>query len=352
MNNKNYLQWLNYETQTRWWHDSAIPDEIDAGLKLGALGVTTNPVLTYKSLNAIPDFWKPQVESLSNDLTPPQRAEALLKIVATHAAKKVYDIYIKTEGRHGYAFGQLNPGLAGDKTAMLEQGLRVASWADNVAVKVPCTKAAMYVIEELSARGVALCTSLNFSVSQAIAVGEAYKRGIGRARKSGITVKPCYVVQQGGRLEDYLQDVALDLELNIPGDIINKAGNLLTKRSYQIFSKRGYEASIMPAGLRRVEHLTELAGGKFVFTLHPRIQKMVMDADPPKAEKIDTPINGDDVEMLMRIPDFRRAYCEYDLPENEFITFGVMQKTLSQFMETGWALLETYGTGSQSTRWT
>lgn len=46
----NYLQWLAHDTPTRWWHDSAIPAEIDAAIANGALGVTTNPVLTYRSL--------------------------------------------------------------------------------------------------------------------------------------------------------------------------------------------------------------------------------------------------------------------------------------------------------------
>ena len=39
----NYLQWLTKETPTKFWHDSAIPDEIDAATENGALGVTTNP---------------------------------------------------------------------------------------------------------------------------------------------------------------------------------------------------------------------------------------------------------------------------------------------------------------------
>jgi hypothetical protein len=41
---------LNNDTQTRWWHDSAIPREIDLAMDSGALGVTTNPCwLTARS---------------------------------------------------------------------------------------------------------------------------------------------------------------------------------------------------------------------------------------------------------------------------------------------------------------
>ena len=35
----NYLQWLTRETPTRFWHDSAIPSEIDDAIVNGARGV-------------------------------------------------------------------------------------------------------------------------------------------------------------------------------------------------------------------------------------------------------------------------------------------------------------------------
>ena len=347
----NYLQWLNATTPGVWWHDSAIPEEIDDAVSMGAKGITTNPVLTYKTLSQRKEFWENSVSSVPKSLQGSARAEAMLKIVATYAAAKVRHIYDETRGLHGYAFGQLNPALSGDKTELLEQGLRVASWAENVAVKVATSRAALYVIEELAARGIAVCASLNFSVSQALAVSRAYECGLMRAKEASIAVKPCYIVQQGGRLEDYLRDVAKDLELYIQPEIINCAGNLVTKKSCRLFEKHGYNAVIMPAGLRGVHHLTELAGANIAASLQSRIQKMIIDADPPKVERYQEPTDDNAAEILLKIPDFRKAYVEYALPQDEFITFGVFQKTLSQFMETGWALLETFGSSKTSTRW-
>lgn len=349
---ENYLSWLSENTETKWWHDSAIPEQIDAALSMGALGVTTNPVLTYQTLHTHPNFWKQMVDELDEDMEPEMRAEALLRIVATYATGKLEGIYHETRGKHGYAFGQLNPSLAGDAEAMIAQGLRVASWAENMAVKIPTTRAAIRVIEELAARGIALCASLNFSVSQAVAVAEAYQRGIKRARANGITVKPCFVVQQGGRLEDYIRDINADLGIGVPEEVISQAGNALVKKTYRLFIERGYEAKIMPAGLRSVRHLTELAGGKLVFSLHPRVQKMVLDADPPRVERIHEDVSEESIKALCRIGEFNRAYQENGLSDKEFICFGVMQRTLSQFLETGWAMLETYGTKNVSKRWT
>ena len=208
------------------------------------------------------------------------------------------------------------------------------------------------MIEELAALGVPLCATLNFSVAQAVAVSEAYERGAHRAAAAGIEVRPCFAVQQLGRFDDYLRDVNKDLRAGLDESDIAQAGLAITKRSYQLAKERGYRAVIMPAGLREVYHLTELAGAEMAFSLHPRIQQMVLDADPPRVERIEEPVDPDTLERLMQVTEFRRAYLEDGLAPEEFFTFGVTQKTLSQFVETGWAMLEVYGSNKMSTRWT
>ena len=116
---ENYFDWLQRETPTRWWHDSGNPDEIALALQRHAMGVTTNPVLTYRTFNMQPEFWADKVAQISQDLDFEERAEALLKLVATYAAEQVRPIYEATNGEHGYALGQLNPGRAGDFEGML-----------------------------------------------------------------------------------------------------------------------------------------------------------------------------------------------------------------------------------------
>jgi len=347
----NYLQWLTEETPTKWWHDSAIPSEIDEAIESGALGVTTNPVLTYKSLQAVPEFWQPQVDEIPEDLAPAERAEALLKLIATYAAGKFRPVFERTGGQHGYALGQLNPAICSDSEKMLAQALRYRSWGDNVAVKLPTVKAALPVIEELAACGIAVCTTLNFSVAQGLAAGEAYERGVAKAKAAGIPVKPCFVVQQGGRLDEYLLEVATDNRVAISPEDILHAGNAVCKKVYRLFQQRGITAKIMPAGLRGVHHLAEMAGGDMVFSLQARVQRMVIEADLPRVRRIDEEVPADIIERLRRIREFCRACDEDGMGPNDFVTFGVTQKTLSQFFWTGWAPLETYGSVRKSDRW-
>lgn len=346
----NYLQWLTQATPTKFWHDSAIPAEIDAAIENGALGVTTNPVLTYKTLQAVPEFWQPEVDKIPRSLTPSQRAEALLQMVAVYAAGRFRQIYDQTEGEHGYALGQLDPSICMDSEKMIAQGLRYASWADNISVKTPSIKSALPLVEELASRGIAVCTTLNFSVSQAMAVGEAYQRGRAKALKAGIKPKPIFVVQQGGRLDEYLLETAKDNGLSVSPEVIRSAGNAVCKKVYRLFHQRGIPAKVMPAGLRGVHHLTSMAGAEMVFSLQARVQKMVIEADPERVCHAEEDIPPEVIRELYKIPEFVRAYEEDGLKEEEFITFGVTQKTLSQFLWTGWVPLETYQTDA-SDRW-
>lgn len=346
----NYLQWLTQSTPTKFWHDSAIPEEIDAAIGNGALGVTTNPVLTYKTLQAAPEFWQPKVDKIPKTLTPPQRAEALLKMVAVYAAGRFRPIFQQTEGEHGYALGQLDPSICMDSEKMIEQGLRYASWADNISVKTPSIKSALPLVEELASRGIAVCTTLNFSVSQAMAVGDAYMRGRAKALQNGVRPKPIFVVQQGGRLDEYLAETAKDNGISIDPEAVRCAGNAVCKKVYRLFRQRGIPAKVMPAGLRGVHHLTSMAGADMVFSLQARIQNMVLAEDPERVCHAEEEIPPEVIRELYRIPEFVRAYEEGGLKEEEFITFGVTQKTLSQFLWTGWVPLETYQADA-SDRW-
>lgn len=347
----NYLQWLTAETPTKFWHDSAIPAEIDEAVSNGARGVTTNPVLTYKTLQAVPEFWQPQVDQIPQDIKPEERAEELLKMVACYAAGKVHHIFEETRGADGYALGQLNPAICMDTDLMIAQGLRYASWADNISVKTPSIQSALPLVEELASRGIAVCTTLNFSVSQAMAVGEAYMRGRAKAIAAGLAPKPIFVVQQGGRLDEYLLETAKDNHINVDPQVIQNAGNAVCKKVYKLFREKKIPARIMPAGLRGVYHLTSMAGAEMTFSLQTRIQRMVNEADPERVCHIDEDIPASVLHELYKLPEFVRAYEEGALKPEEFISFGVTQKTMSQFLWTGWAPLETYQSKRPSTRW-
>ena len=75
--------------------------------------------------------------------------------------------------RYSFLSGQLDPRVAFDKERMLKMALELATLSPNVMVKVPGSAEGMWVLEELTARGIATNATLCFVVSQFVAVAEA-----------------------------------------------------------------------------------------------------------------------------------------------------------------------------------
>ena len=56
----------------------------------------------------------------------------------------------------------------------------------------------------------------------------------------------------------------------------------------------------------------------------------------------DETVSDETIAQLNTIPEFVRAYNVEVMPEAEFIRFGASQRTLSQFVEAGWGMIEEF----------
>jgi transaldolase len=92
----------------------------------------------------------------------------------------------------------------------------------------------------------------------------------------------------------------------------------------------------MPAGMRDIYHTTELAGAEIIFSIHPKIQRMILDANPVQEQRIDQPVNPNVIDRLLTISEFKRAYEPEGMKSEEFLSYGLVQRTLTQFVESGW----------------
>jgi transaldolase len=148
-----------------------------------------------------------------------------------------------------------------------------------------------------------------------------------------------------GRLDDYLREVAHDSKADVGESDIRQAGLAVSKRAYSIYKKRDYEAVLLVAALRGTHHMTELAGADVIMSIAPPYQEMLLSEELPREERIDREVPADVIERLSAIPEFTRAYDPEGMSPEEFITYGVVQKTLAQFHEGGWKLLENFQLG-------
>jgi transaldolase len=335
-----YLDWLVEQTATRWWHDSADPGELELGLRRGASGVTTNPVLAATAVKNNRERWHADVDrALARRLPEEQKAEALVEIAVTRAAEQLLPAFHRSGGRTGFVCAQVNPIRAADRDCMYPMAKRFHGWAPNIAVKLPATAAGLDVLEECVAEGITVTATVSFTVPQVVAVAERHRAGTRRATANGITPGQCFAVIMIGRLDDYLREVAHDSHPAVAESDIVQAGLAVTKRAYSIYKERQYGALLLVAALRGAHHLTELAGADLLMSIHPAYQEVLVSQEFAHELRIDRPIPEDVVRRLEQIPDFARAYEPDGMMPSEFLGFGLSQRTLGQFIES-WKQLE------------
>ena len=341
MGDRPYLNWLTEETKTRVWHDSADPEELRRATIHGAQGVTTNPFLTCVAFMKNREFWAEKTEAiLASTPDSERKAEALMRMVVTHAADLYRDSFEESGGNTGYVCAQLNPCRAGDRDAMMAMAQRVHGWAPNIVVKLPAVSAGLDVLENCIALGISVMATISFTVSQLIAIAERCRAGIHRATGNGIKPGKCFSVMMIGRLDDYLREVARDNGTGVSESDIRQAGLAVTKRACRIYRERGYESVLLIAALRGTYHLTELAGADLIASLSPEAQEWFLTEDQSREERIENEVPADILERLRTLPEFVKAYDPDGMAPDDFISYGVAQRTLGQYCEAGWRLLE------------
>jgi transaldolase len=192
------------------------------------------------------------------------------------------------------------------------------------------------------AEGITCTATVRFTLPQVLAIAERHRAGSLRARAAGKEPGRCFAVIMIGRLDDYLREVAHDNQAAVSEEDIRLAGLAVTKRAYQMYKERGYEAVLLVAALRGDYHLTELAGADLIMSIHPSWQGPFVTQDFAREERIDRPVPADAIGRLRQLPEFVRAYEPDGMSPREFIHYGVTQRTLCQFSEVGWKLLESY----------
>jgi transaldolase len=75
-------------------------------------------------------------------------------------------------------------------------------------------------------------------------------------------------------------------------------------------------------------------------SVHPANQAKIQAPGIAREPGIDGPVEPPVLARLRKLPEFVRAYEPGGLSEADFVTFGATQRTLSQFVETGWKGLE------------
>ena len=125
---------------------------------------------------------------------------------------------------------------------------------------------------------------------------------------------------------------------------IRQAGLAISKRAYAIYKANDYEATLLVAALRGIHHIVGLAGADMVISVHPSHRAAIMAYVVPRRVAIDEPVPPEVIALLRTIPELVHAYELHGMAVDEFLSFGATQKTLSQFDQVGWSVLESFDT--------
>jgi transaldolase len=340
-----FLKWMTEKTPTRWCNDSALTGDYKDAILYGAIGCTTNPPLTYQAITERPELYRDKVEEIKRRVPlPSDRAVEYIGIVVKNVSDDFKELYRNSGGKIGYVRSQVEPQLSRNAVAMFEQGKKIARINENVMVKIPGTKAGIWVLEELVALGIPTTATVCASLPQIIETAKAYDRGCERAVKAGIKPPQSTTALVMGRLQDYLNIVNEQRGCPVTASDLEIAVLAVVKRANTVFAEKGYSQTIMPAAFRSARQVFELAGGNFHMTIHPKIQDLIIEKDKMglvnRETLIQKPMNEAVVnKVIHNFPEFRMAYEPDGMTIEDFDDFGATKLTLDGFDKTGWQKL-------------
>jgi transaldolase len=211
------------------------------------VGVTSNPTIFQKAMSD-GEWYDEQLRGVlaeTDDLR-----EAFFQLAfddireACDLLTQVWDV---TEGQDGYVSLEVEPGVAHDTEATIEQAQRFHDEIarSNLYVKIPATAAGVPAIEEMIARGKSINVTLIFGLDRYAAVAEAYIRGLERFVEAGgdpslVTSVASFFVSRVDTEADKRLD-ALGGPDHLKGRLAIANAKLAYQRYKEIFSGAGWE---------------------------------------------------------------------------------------------------------------
>jgi transaldolase len=152
------------------------------------VGVTSNPTIFQKAM-AEGEWYDEQLrEVLDSGLD--DLKEIFLQLAVRdirEACDLLRQVWDAGQGLDGYVSLEVDPALARDTLATIEEAQRFHDWVErpNLYVKIPATKEGVPAIEEMIARGRNINVTLIFSLERYAEVAEAYIQGLERLVTAG-----------------------------------------------------------------------------------------------------------------------------------------------------------------------
>jgi len=174
------------------WVDELSREDIKNGdlqrmIDEGIVGITSNPAIFQKAIGGS-DLYDDQLQELARSEEDPKE---MFWSIASDDIRDACDlfmpVYERTGGEDGFVSLEVQPDIAHDIQATIEEAARLHEMVDrpNLFVKIPATLQGIVAIEEMISRGKSINVTLIFSLERYREVARAYIRGIKRLVEGG-----------------------------------------------------------------------------------------------------------------------------------------------------------------------
>jgi transaldolase len=177
--------------QAPWVDELSREDIRNGGLERmigdGIVGMTSNPAIFQKAI-ANSDLYDEQLAELArNEDDPKEIFWEVARVDIQDACDIFMPVYERTRGEDGFISLEVQPDIAYDQQATIDEATRLHELVDrpNLFVKIPATLQGIVAIEEMISRGKSINVTLIFSLERYREVARAYTRGIKRLVEAG-----------------------------------------------------------------------------------------------------------------------------------------------------------------------
>lgn len=247
------------------WCDNISRGMIDGGelqrlIKLGIVGVTSNPSIFNKAITGGTDYDARVAELSQQGLDTMGIYEGLVIPDIADAADILRPVYDGTHGIDGYVSLEVSPRLAFDTDGTIEEARRLYAELNrpNILIKVPATREGIPAIRALIANGISVNVTLIFAIEAHEEVMGAYLDGLKSLMESGgdprkVTSVASFFVSRVDTLVDKKLE-ALKAEGKSVDHLFGRAANANAKLAYErfssVFDNTGDWGAIERAGAR------------------------------------------------------------------------------------------------------
>ena len=167
--------WLKTGALARWMEEDALT------------GVTSNPTIFQKAMSE-GEWYDDQLREVIKQEDDLKEVFLQLAMVDIEEACDLFRaVWDGCKGKDGYISMEVDPNLAYETDATIEEAARFHDWVErpNLYVKIPATEPGLPAIEEMISRGRNINVTLIFSLERHKEVAESYIRGLERLVEAG-----------------------------------------------------------------------------------------------------------------------------------------------------------------------